>query len=81
MMQNVIRAVELSYHRPPHHFDIAQGSDGLWHVEDREALVGGIFRTQKDALRFALFETDGDSACVHLRNVGAPLANEAKRAA
>jgi hypothetical protein len=51
----------------PHHFDIARSDHGLWRVEDRERLVGGTFRTRKDALRFAMFETDGDRACIHFR--------------
>ena len=33
-------------------------------AKDSEGLIGGVFRTQKDALRFALFEAAGDSACV-----------------
>jgi hypothetical protein len=51
----------------PHHFDIARGDHGLWRVEDREGLIGGIFRTRKDAIRFAMFEADGDRTCIHLR--------------
>ena len=51
----------------PHHFDIARSDHGLWRVEDRERLVGGTFRTRKDALRFAMFETDGDRASIHFR--------------
>jgi hypothetical protein len=51
----------------PHHFDIARGNHGLWRVEDREGLIGGIFRTRKDAIRFAMFETDGDRTCIHFR--------------
>jgi hypothetical protein len=37
----------------PHHFEIAENARGYW--------VG-----QKDALRFALFEVAGDSACVRV---------------
>jgi hypothetical protein len=51
----------------PHQFDIARGGHGLWRVEDREGLIGGIFRTRKDAMRFALGETDGDRTCIHFR--------------
>jgi hypothetical protein len=51
----------------PHHFDIARSDHGLWRVEDRERLIGGIFRTRKDAIRFAMFETDGDRTCIHFR--------------
>jgi hypothetical protein len=48
----------------PHHFEIAQNGRGYWVAKDKEGLIGGVFRTQKDALRFALFEVGGDSACV-----------------
>ena len=51
----------------PHHFDIARSDHGFWQVEDRERLIGGIFRTRKDAVRFAMFETDGDRTCIHFR--------------
>ena len=50
----------------PHHFEIAQNERGYWVVKDKEGLVGGVFLTQKDALRFALFEVAGDSACVRV---------------
>jgi len=29
-------------------------------------LIGGVFRTEKDAFRFALFEAGGNSACVRV---------------
>ena len=51
----------------PHHFEIAKTGQGLWRVEDREGLIGGIFRTRKDAMRFAMSEADGDRARVRLR--------------
>ena len=50
--------------RAPHHFEVAENGRGYWVAEDKEGLIGGVFRTQKDALRFALFEAAGDSACV-----------------
>lgn len=46
-------------------FDIKRSSRGYWIVRDRDGLIGGTFLTSKDALRFALFETAGDSARVH----------------
>ncbi len=46
-------------------FDIKRSSRGYWIVRDRDGLIGGTFLTSKDALRFALFETGGDSARVH----------------
>ena len=33
-------------------------------VKDTQGPIGGVFRTQKDALRFPLFEVAGNSACV-----------------
>ena len=50
----------------PYHFEIAQNGRGYWVAKDTAGLIGGVFRTQKDALRFALFEAAGDSACVHV---------------
>jgi hypothetical protein len=50
----------------PYHFEIVQNERGYWIAKDKEGLVGGVFLTQKDALRFALFEVAGDSACVRI---------------
>jgi hypothetical protein len=50
---------------PSYHFDIKRNRRGYWIVRDRDGLVGGTFLTRKDAVRFALFETGGDSAHVH----------------
>jgi len=47
-----------------HHFEVRENRRGYWVAKDREGLIGGVFRTQKDALRFALFEAAGDSTCV-----------------
>lgn len=57
----------------PHHFEIAENRQGYWVAQDQEGLVGGVFRTQKDALRFALFEAAGDSACVRVLSVDETL--------
>jgi hypothetical protein len=51
----------------PHHFDISCDGRGHWVVRDEAGLVGGVFMTRKDALRFALGEVAGDLAYVHLR--------------
>jgi hypothetical protein len=47
-----------------HHFEVSETGRGYWVAKDKEGLIGGVFRTQKDALRFALFEAAGDSTCV-----------------
>ena len=47
---------------PPYHFDIKRNRQGYWIARDRDGLAGGTFLTCKDAVRFALFETGGDSA-------------------
>src|SRR5947209_19208939 len=49
-----------------HHFEVSENGRGYWVAKDKEGLIGGVFRTQKDALRFALFEAGGDSACVQV---------------
>jgi hypothetical protein len=49
----------------PYDFDIKRNRHGYWMARDRGGLVGGTFRTVKDALSFALFETGGDRAHVH----------------
>ena len=53
-----------------HHFEIAENRRGYWVAQDKEGLIGGVFRTQKDAVRFALFEVGGDSACVRVISRG-----------
>ena len=50
----------------PYHFEITQDKRGYWVAKDDEGLIGGVFRSQKDALRFALFEATGDSARVRV---------------
>ena len=47
--------------RAPHHFEVTENGRGYWIAEDKEGLIGGVFRTQKKALRF---EAAGDNACV-----------------
>jgi hypothetical protein len=49
-----------------HHFEVSEKGRGYWVAEDKEGLVGGVFRTRKDAVRFALDETAGDSSCVRV---------------
>ena len=50
----------------PHHFEISCDAHGHWRVRDEAGLVGGVFTTRKDALRFALREVAGDAAYVHV---------------
>ena len=40
----------------PYHFEITENARGYWVAKDTQGLIGGVFRSQKDALRFALFE-------------------------
>ena len=53
-----------------HHFDIARNGHGLWRVTARDGLVGGTFRSEKAAIRFAMDEADGDDSCVHTQTPG-----------
>jgi hypothetical protein len=49
----------------PHHFDIARDSHGLWRVIVRDGPIGGTFRSEKDAVHFAMDEAYGDGRCIH----------------
>jgi len=61
--------------RTRYYFEIVQDELGYWVAREKEGLIGGIFRTQEDALRFALFEAAGDNTCVRLLPVeGSPHA-------
>jgi hypothetical protein len=50
---------------PTCHFGIKHDRQRYWIAGDRHRLADGTFRTHKDSLRFALFESGGDSAHVH----------------
>lgn len=50
----------------PHHFEVSENGRGYWVAEDKEGLIRGVFRSQKDAVRFALFEVADDRACVRV---------------
>jgi hypothetical protein len=50
---------------PPYHFDIRRNRRGYWVARGRDGLAGGTFLTRKNAVRFALFETGGNSAHVN----------------
>jgi hypothetical protein len=52
--------------REPYDFEIAPDRRGHWVARDKDGLIGGVFRTRKDAVRFALFEVGGDRARVHV---------------
>ena len=59
--------------RPRYYFEILQDELGYWVAREKEGLIGGIFRTQKDALRFALFEAAGDNTCIRVLPIGDSL--------
>jgi hypothetical protein len=52
---------------PSHHFEVSVNERGYWIAKDREGLIEGVFRTQKDAIRFALDEAAGERDCVEVR--------------
>jgi hypothetical protein len=56
----------------PYHFEIAQNKRGYWVAKDDRGLIGGVFRSRKDALHFALFEAAGDSARVRVLPADGP---------
>jgi hypothetical protein len=51
---------------PPYDFDITRSQQGYWIACDRGGLTGGTFLNREDAVHFALFETGGNSAHVHI---------------
>ena len=56
----------------PYHFEITESARGYWVAKDTQGLIGGVFRTQKDVLRFALLEVAGKSASVRVLLRAAP---------
>ena len=52
-------------------FDVTENAQGLWVAHERHGLVEGVFRTRRDAVRFALFETGSPQSVVVLAG-GAP---------
>lgn len=45
-------------------FDVTENADGLWVAHERHGLGEGVFRTRRDAVRFALFETGNPNSVV-----------------
>jgi hypothetical protein len=50
-------------------FVVAQNPRGQWVARDRRGMIEGVFRTQREAVRFALFET-GDPGSVSVISGG-----------
>jgi hypothetical protein len=47
-------------------FTIRRDPRGRWIASESRGLLGGVFLSCKEALRFALYEADGDAARVHV---------------
>jgi len=47
-------------------FTIRRDQRGRWIARETHGLLGGVFISCKEALRFALYEADGDAARVHV---------------
>jgi hypothetical protein len=45
-------------------FEVTENASGLWVAHERRGLTEGVFRTQRDAVRFALFETGNPDSVV-----------------
>lgn len=45
-------------------FEVTENAAGLWVAQERHGLGEGVFRTQRDAVRFALFETGNPNSVV-----------------
>ncbi len=51
-------------------YTVRPAPDGLWRIEATSGLVEGLFRTRRDAVRFAVFEMGGPGNAVVLDMVG-----------
>jgi len=49
---------------PCRSFVVAQNDRGQWVAREHGGLIEGVFHTQREAIRFALFETGSRSAAV-----------------
>jgi hypothetical protein len=47
-------------------FTIRRDQSGRWIASETHGLLGGVFLSRKEALRFALYEADGDVDRVHV---------------
>lgn len=45
-------------------FTVGRDENGCWIVQDRDGLVGGIFRDRAAAVHFAIFESDHQPGAV-----------------
>jgi hypothetical protein len=61
----------------PYDFEITQDKDGLWEAREKNGLIGGVFLTLHAAVRFALFEVNGDRS--HVRVVSAARVRHSAR--
>jgi hypothetical protein len=61
--------------RPSYEITIHRNPGGCWVVEESHGFLGGIFVSRNAAVRFALRETDGDAARVHIEPAPALLAH------
>ena len=53
-------------------FTVSRDARGNWIADEIHGLVGGIFITRKDAVRFALDEVEGDASRVHVEPAPEP---------
>ncbi|MGF9564756.1 hypothetical protein [Neorhizobium sp. JUb45] len=61
-------------------FTVGRDKKGCWIVQDRDGLVGGIFRDRASAVHFAMFESDHQPGAVCCLPDGA-IASGAEQAA
>ena len=57
-MAQLARLATPSGAAPRRTFVIRHDPNGLWSARDLDGLIEGVFRSQKEAIRFALFEVD-----------------------
>lgn len=54
-------------------FTVCRDRHGRWVAVETHGLLGGVFATRKDAMRFALSEADGDADRVYVEPAAEPI--------
>lgn len=64
-------------HAQRRRFAVTQNARGYWIARESRGLIEGVFVNQRDAIRFALFETGGGSVSVVAGGAAVPVKRNA----
>jgi hypothetical protein len=51
-------------------FTVSRDPNGRWVAAEAHGLLGGVFDSRDEAVRFALWQADGEAARVHVEPAG-----------